>query len=149
VRFRPLGNTGLQVSEVSLGTVELGLDYGFRGSHHYGKPSIENSICLIHAALDMGVNLLDTARTYGSSEEVIGAALRGMSSKPYIMSKVLLSEQAEHNGIVTLRREMFSSIETSLKLLQVETLDLLLIHNATMALLQQPEIEICLKDAQR
>ena len=37
MRYRPLGDTGLKVSEISLGTAEIGLDYGFRGNAQYGK----------------------------------------------------------------------------------------------------------------
>ena len=92
MRYRSLGDTGLKVSEISLGTAEIGLDYGFKGNAHYGKPDVKESIRLLHTALDHGINLIDTARVYGNSEEIIGQALEGMTSPPYIASKVFLSK---------------------------------------------------------
>jgi aryl-alcohol dehydrogenase-like predicted oxidoreductase len=104
MRYRSLGDTGLKVSEISLGTAEIGLDYGFRGNAQYGKPDTKESIRLLHTALDHGINLIDTARAYGNSEDVIGQAFEGMSFPPYISSKVLLSE-ALKNGLCPARRD--------------------------------------------
>src|SRR6267143_2447162 len=130
MRFRFLGNTGLQVSEVSVGTAEIGLDYGFKGSAHYSRPESSESIRLIRRALDLGINLIDTARAYGNSEEIIGMALKGAQPSPYIVSKVFLSPEAEYTDFTALRHEIFTSIETSLKALRRDSIDLLLIHNA-------------------
>jgi len=149
MRYRPLGDTGLQISEISLGTVEIGLDYGFKGDAHYGKPDVQASIRLLRTALDHGINFLDTARSYGTSEEIIGQALEGMSSPPYVSSKVLLSKDAAGKPGPALRAEIFGSIETSLRALRRETLDALLIHNTTLEYLQSQEILACLEDAQR
>ena len=149
MRYRPLGNTGLKVSEISLGTAEIGLDYGFKGNAQYGKPDVKESIRLLHAALDHGINLIDTARVYGNSEEVIGQAFEGMSSLPYIASKVFLSKDASEKGLPALRDEIFSSIESSLRALRLETLDLLLIHNTAPEHLRREDILACLKEAQQ
>ena len=75
MNYRRLGRTGLQVSEISLGTVELGLDYGVPVAGEHLRPSEENAARLLNRALDIGVNFIDTARGYGISEEVIGRAL--------------------------------------------------------------------------
>jgi 1-deoxyxylulose-5-phosphate synthase len=149
MNLRPLGNTGLQVSEISLGTAEIGLDYGFKGAAGYRRPDIKDSIRLIHKALDLGVNLIDTARAYGNSEEVIGQALRETSKKPLVVSKVYLSAEAVHSGTPSLRRAIFASVEASLKALRRETIDVLLIHNSTLNLLRRPEIPACLDKVRR
>src|SRR5262245_20221103 len=102
MRYRPLGDTGLQVSEVSLGTAEIGLDYGFKGKNDYAKPDVKESIRLIHRAIDQGINFIDTARAYGNSEEVIGQAIEGMGSPPYVSSKVFLSKDASQKDSAAL-----------------------------------------------
>jgi aryl-alcohol dehydrogenase-like predicted oxidoreductase len=149
MRYRPLGDTGLQVSEISLGTVEIGLDYGFKGDNCYAKPDTRESIRLLYSAIDQGINLIDTARTYGNSEEVIGQAFEGMASRPYISSKVLLSKEAAQKDLPALRAEIFGSIEASLRALQIDTLDLLFIHNTEMQYLRRQEILACLEEAQQ
>src|SRR6185436_10886997 len=115
MRYRSLGDTGLKVSEISLGTAEIGLDYGFKGTADYGKPDAKASIRLLHSALDHGINLIDTARAYGNSEEVIGQAFEGMTSPPYIASKVFLSKDAAQKTFSALHEEIFTSIEASLR----------------------------------
>ena len=149
MRYRSLGDTGLKVSEISLGTAEIGLDYGFKGTADYGKPDAKASIRLLHSALDHGINLIDTARAYGNSEEVIGQAFEGMTSPPYIASKVFLSKDAAQKTFSALHEEIFTSIEASLRALRLETLDLLLIHNTAMEHLRRTEILTCLGEAQQ
>jgi aryl-alcohol dehydrogenase-like predicted oxidoreductase len=149
VRYRPLGNTGLQVSEISLGTAEIGLDYGFKGNPNYPKPDLLDSVRLIHAALDHGINLLDTAPVYGHSEEIIGRALRGVNSPPYITSKVMLCKDAPDKELPALRQEIFASIERSLQTLKRDSIDVLLIHNTTLNHLRKDEIQTCLEEAQQ
>ena len=149
MRYRSVGDTGLKVSEISLGTAEIGLDYGFKGNAHYGKPDVKESIRLLHAALDRGINLIDTARAYGPSEEIIGQAFEGISSPPYIASKVSLSKDASKKELPALRDEIFGSIETSLRALKLQTLDLLLIHNTALEHLRSEDVLVCLKEAQQ
>jgi len=149
MRYRSLGDTGLKVSEISLGTAEIGLDYGFKGTADYGKPDAKASIRLLHSALDHGINLIDTARAYGNSEEVIGQAFEGMTSPPYIASKVFLSKDAAQKTFSALHEEIFTSIEASLRALRLETLDLILIHNTALEHLRRTEILACLGEAQQ
>ena len=149
MRYRSLGDTGLKVSEISLGTAEIGLDYGFKGNADYGKPDVKESIRLLHTALDHGINLIDTARVYGNSEEIIGQALEGMSFRPYISSKVLLSKDAPQKRLPALREEIFGSIEASLRALKLEALDILLIHNTLLEHLRDEDILACLEEAQQ
>lgn len=147
MRYRILGDTGLEVSEISLGTAEIGLDYGFKGNAHYGKPDVKESIRLLHTALDQGINLIDTARAYGNSEEIIGQAFEGMSCPPYISSKVVLSKEAPQKTASALHEEIFGSIEASLRALRLETLDVLLIHNTSLEHVRSPGILACLEEA--
>ena len=123
----PLGNTGIVLPAIAVGTVELGLDYGFPGTDHYRRPAAEAAIALLHRAVDAGVTLIDTAPTYGDAESLVGRALAGMSRRPYIASKVMME---------TGRADAVSaSVERSLRALGVDCLDLLQVHNATLATL--------------
>jgi aryl-alcohol dehydrogenase-like predicted oxidoreductase len=75
---RPFGRTGLTVPALGLGAGPL-------GDHHLSEGDAER---LIHAALDLGVTLLDTARSYGASEPRIGRALRGRRARAVLSTKV-------------------------------------------------------------
>lgn len=61
---------GIDISALSLGTVQLGLSYGINNAD--GKPSQETANAILNAAIDGGINTLDTAGAYGDSEVVIG-----------------------------------------------------------------------------
>ena len=74
--YRTLGHTGLTVSALALGTVELGMDYGIAAPGHFTRPAEAAAIDLVHATLDAGITFIDTARAYGESEAVLGKALR-------------------------------------------------------------------------
>ena len=150
MNYKPLGNTGLQVSEIALGTAEIGMDYGFRGSVHYHPPGIEESIRLLCRAVDSGINLIDTARVYGISEQLVGKALQEMHTRPYILSKVYVPIQAQTSMTSQqLRAEVFGSLEASLRALQVEAIDLMLIHSATLETLNCQEYLACLDEARQ
>jgi aryl-alcohol dehydrogenase-like predicted oxidoreductase len=110
---------------------------------------VKDSIRLLHAALDHGINLIDTARVYGNSEEVIGQALEGMASPPYVASKVFLSKETPAKELPALRDEILSSIETSLRALKLQALDLLLIHNTALEHLRAEAVLVCLREAQK
>ena len=71
VKSRPLANTGWTVSEIALGTVELGMEYGFRCSAHYSPPFFDDAVALLRRAFDLGITLFDTAPTYGSGEALL------------------------------------------------------------------------------
>lgn len=127
---RRLGRTALQVSALALGTVELGLDYGIAAPGHFGRPTESDAIRLVHAALDAGINLIDTARAYGSSEAVLGRALTGRRHQVVLASKV--STQDPGGSPLApddLRRQMLDSLETSLRTLDTDYLDIWQVHN--------------------
>lgn len=136
MEYRTLGRTGLQVSALALGTVELGLDYGIDAPGEFGRPSESEARRLVHAALDAGINLIDTARAYGESEAVLGRALRDRRAQVVLATKV---RTAGENGVTPdaagLRRQMLASLEDSLRLLQTDYVDIWQIHNVDAELL--------------
>ncbi len=148
MEYSVIERTGLRVSRLALGTVELGMDYGFQGTEHRSKPAAAEAIRIVQRALDLGINLIDTAPTYGNSEELIGKALAGMKEKPLLASKVTIPDQAlapeERKKI---RRIILTTIETSLSALGVEKIDILQIHNTTQKLLTNDDVLRALEDA--
>jgi 1-deoxyxylulose-5-phosphate synthase len=117
MRQRTLGRTGLSVSELALGTVELGLDYGIAAAGERLKPDRRKAAALLNQALDLGINLLDTARAYGDAEEIIGEALKGRRGEYVLVSKVAAGP-ADVRG----------SVEASLRALQTDYIDVMMIH---------------------
>ncbi|MCW1970594.1 MAG: aldo/keto reductase [Anaerolineae bacterium] len=137
---RTLGRSNLQVSPLALGTVELGLDYGIAAPGHYGRPPEAEAIALVHATLDAGINFIDTARGYGESESVLGKALRGRRQQAIIATKtgVHHPDGTAMTG-TALRQHMRDSLDTSLRLLQTDYVDVWQIHNTDHAVLDQHE----------
>lgn len=126
---RPLGSTGLLVSPLGLGTVKLGRDQGVKYPNGFQIPDDHDARLLLDLARELGINLIDTAPAYGRSEERLGPLLRGQRDQWVIVSKV--GEEFE-NG---LSHHDFSaahtrrSVERSLKRLETEQIDLLLVHS--------------------
>lgn len=126
---RPLGSTGLLVSPLGLGTVKLGRDQGVKYPSGFQIPDDDEARLLLRQARQLGINLIDTAPAYGRSEERLGPLLRGQRNEWVIVSKV--GEEFD-NGV---SRHDFSaahtrmSIERSLKRLETDFIDLVLVHS--------------------
>jgi len=116
MKKRPLGRTGLEVSEISLGGAFL--------SSWGGRPA-EESVAAVGRALELGVNYIDTAPTYADSEEVLGLALEKVSAPCYISTKLGGRPQPFNPKDKALLRQ---SVEMSLKALRREVIDILIIH---------------------
>jgi aryl-alcohol dehydrogenase-like predicted oxidoreductase len=142
MRYRRLGRTDLNVSEISLGTVELGLDYGIGAG---GRPSEREAARLIDRAIELGVNFFDTARLYGESEAILGRALRGRREAVRIASKVSSFENEGLRG-AALRERVMRSVEESLRALERDTLDVLMIHSASREVIARGEVLAILEE---
>lgn len=138
---RRLGRTGLQVFGIALGTVELGLDYGIPAPGHFGRPHVEDAIRLVHAALDHGITLIDTARAYGASEDGLGQALAGRRHRVVLATKVS-TQGADGVSLagVALCERMLTTLDASLAALRTDWVDIWQIHNVDRALLDQHEL---------
>ncbi len=137
---RTLGRTGMQVSALSLGTAELGLDYGISAPGHPLRPSTEDAVGLVQEAVDSGLNFLDTARVYGNSEEILGRALASRWMNVYLATKTLVHAP---NGTVPphgeLARFMLKSLDCSLLALRRDYVDVWYIHNVDARVLERIE----------
>ncbi|MCB1776760.1 MAG: aldo/keto reductase [Candidatus Competibacteraceae bacterium] len=151
VELRPLGSTGLQVSALGLGTVKFGRNQGVKYPRPFTLPSDQEALGLLELAWDLGINLLDTAPAYGESEERLGRLLRQCRRDWVIVTKV---GEEFHAGV---SRFDFSaaatraSVERSLRLLGIETLDAVLIHSSgdDMAILEREDVLPTLRDLQQ
>ncbi|MFO0948418.1 MAG: aldo/keto reductase [Planctomycetota bacterium] len=151
MQHRRLGNTGLEVSVLSLGTVSLGLDYGIRAPGVAGAPSDADAIRVLYAAYDSGINLFDTAPAYGESESLLGRAF-GASRDVFIATKVsaaLKDGDGNTFSASELRDRTRKSLENSLHVLRREVLDIVQIHSASTASLTSGEITEELLTAQK
>ena len=133
-----LGKTGIEVSEIAFGGVEIGAPYGV---HKELMPQ-DAAVSLLKAAVDVGINLFDTARMYGLSEERIGRAFEGMREKVIISTKC--SHLHNNDGKIPcgnmLRDFIETSITTSLKMLKTDHFDIFLSHSSDAEILANQEV---------
>jgi 1-deoxyxylulose-5-phosphate synthase len=136
--YSTLGRTGLCVSKLALGTAAFGLEnYGIQEQGEPRRLSEGEAIGLVRAAVEKGINFFDTARGYGESEAVLGKGLSDCASC-IIATKVGIP--ADTKGSTALRRAVMDSVETSLKALRRDVLEVAQIHNATQEMLERGEI---------
>ncbi len=125
MQYRRLGDSGLEVSTIGLGTNNFGDNS--RWPFHMGPDEVAT---LIHASLDVGVNTLDTANAYGEgrSEEYIGRALKGRREDAVIATKVhgRMGEGPNREGLS--RKAIMYEVEQSLRRLQTDYIDLYQLH---------------------
>ena len=144
MKYRSLGRTGLTVSALSLGTVALGVDYGIAAPGEFGRPDEADAIRLVRAALDRGVTLIDTAPAYGESERIVGRAV-GRDPRAIIATKINTAVPV----VSGFSRTVIASLESSLRALDRDVLDIVQIHNATRAVIDEGAVTEALLDAQR
>lgn len=125
---RQLGNSDLFITPLGIGAWAMG---GSGWKFSWGPQDDDLSIAAIRAALDAGMNWIDTAAVYGlgHSEEVVARALKGVSRKPYVFTKCARNWN-ERGEIVKLlnRQAVRKECEDSLRRLQVDVIDLYQIH---------------------
>jgi aryl-alcohol dehydrogenase-like predicted oxidoreductase len=118
-----------QFSQLILGTVQLGLDYGI--SNLTGKPDMNESVEMLRHAYRQGVNTFDTARDYGTAENVIAEAEKKMSGsvKTQIMTKFKISSVNESN-FERAWSEVLTIVKKSLEVLELEKINTLMFHRS-------------------
>ena len=145
---RPLGSTGLSVSPLGLGTVKLGRDQGVKYPAGFIIPDDGQARMLLAQARGLGINLIDTAPAYGNSEARLGPLLRGQRHEWVIVSKVgeEFEDGQSHHDFSAAHTRM--SVERSLKRLETDCIDLVLVHSDgdDLAILEQQEVYQTLAD---
>ncbi len=121
MQYRPLGRTGVQVSPLCLGAMMFG---------PWGNEDKADSIRTIHAALDAGINFVDTADVYsgGVSEEIVGEALRGRRDDVVLATKFFMPMDTSPHHRGGSRRWIMEAVEHSLRRLRTDHIDLYQVH---------------------
>ncbi len=119
--YRNLGKTGLKVSPLCLGAMMFG---------SWGNPDHDDSIRIIHRALDAGINFIDTANGYseGESEVIVGKALQGKREGTVLATKVWAPVGQSPNQRGLSRKAIQEQVENSLRRLDTDVIDLYQIH---------------------
>lgn len=123
MKTRALGRTGIQVTPYCLGTMMFG---------RFGNPDPDDCVRIVHRALDAGINFVDTADVYGpggTTEEIVGRALRGRRDDVVLATKVNGSMGADPNRGGGSRRWIVAAVENSLRRLRTDRIDLYQIHH--------------------
>ncbi len=129
MQHRPLGNTGLHVSPIGLGTVKIGRNQGVKYPHEFDLPDDDAVRELLATARDLSVNLIDTAPAYGTSEERLGPLLHPDREAWRIVSKVGEEFTAGVSSFDFSPEHTRFSVERSLQRLQTDHLDCVLVHS--------------------
>lgn len=128
IEKRRLGNTGLEVTAVGFGALEIGRDWGLGTGEARHKPAEEDAAALLHTALDLSINLLDSASAYHRSEERIGKFVSTRRSE-YVLATKCGEHSREPDTYYDFSYEAIrDSIQRSRRLLQTDVIDLLQIH---------------------
>jgi len=143
MNYRDFGNTGMKVSEISLGTWQLG---GKWGSDY----SEQNALTTLETAYEQGINFFDTADVYndGESERSIGKFIKGKEGKVFVATKCG-RQITPHVSAGYTREAIVRYTEDSLKRLGVDALDLIQLHCPPTDVFYRPEIFETLQDLRR
>lgn len=129
VERRPLGNTGIDVSVLGLGTVKLGRTAGLKYPDAFELPSDDAVRSLLDAAADLGVNLIDTAPAYQLAESRLGELLPGPRDRWVLCTKAGESFDGERSTYDFSPEAIIASVERSLVRLRTDRLDVVLLHS--------------------
>jgi aryl-alcohol dehydrogenase-like predicted oxidoreductase len=121
MEYRRLGNTGLKVSRLCLGTMVFG---------RWGNADHDDCVRIMHRAFDEGINFVDTANRYGfgESEEIVGKGLHGKRDSVVLATKVFMPGLGGGLDRGTSRRHIFLQVEESLRRLGTDWIDLYQLH---------------------
>ncbi len=128
MQTKQLGNSDLKLTPIGVGAWAMG---GAGWAFAWGPQDDDDSISAIRAALDRGVNWIDTAAVYGlgHSEAVVGRAVKGLANPPYVFTECArIWNQAREIGKSLKADSIRREVEASLRRLQIERIDLYQIH---------------------
>lgn len=126
---KPVADTGIRLSPVGFGTVKLGRDQQVKYPQAFRIPDDHEAANLLALARDLGINLLDTAPAYGTSEERLGKLLAGQRSDWVICTKVGEEFEKGQSRFDFSPEHLRFSVKRSLKRLNTDYLDIVLVHS--------------------
>jgi aryl-alcohol dehydrogenase-like predicted oxidoreductase len=128
MQTKQLGNSDMHITPIGIGAWAMG---GGGWAFAWGPQDDDESVAAIHAALDAGINWIDTAAVYGlgHSEEVVARALKGRSRKPFVFTKCERVWNERREIVKSLKADSIRrEVEASLRRLQLDVIDLYQIH---------------------
>jgi len=148
MNHRILGRTGMHVSEIAFGGVEIGMPYGIGIQSEKDMLTKNEAISLLHSALESGINFFDTARIYGNSEQIMGKAFHDRRDQVILCSKC--RHFAGPDGAIPSYQELKTIIEASLSesmaALRTDFLDIFMLHQATPRILANDDVSRIMAD---
>jgi aryl-alcohol dehydrogenase-like predicted oxidoreductase len=148
MKTRKLGSTGIVVSEIAFGGVEIGIPYGIGIKDKADMLSEKDAIHLLHTAIEEGVNFFDTARLYGESERIMGNAFKDRREKVVLCSKCthIKDKDGKIAAYPALKKLIENSLHESLKMLQTDVLDVFMLHQGDLEILENDFVSQILVD---
>lgn len=139
---RTLGRTGIQVSEIAFGGVEIGMPYGIGVKNKADMLSESKAIRLLHSAIDSGINFFDTARMYGESELIMGRAFKDRRDQVVICTKCrsFRDKYDKLPDAEDLKKIIEISLSESLTELQSEYIDIYMLHQSDIEIIENETI---------
>ncbi len=138
MNYRTLGKSGIKVSEIAFGSVEIGLPYGIGVKSKDDMLSEQEAINLLNSAVDKGINFFDTARMYGNSEYIIGKAFKDKRDKVVISTKCKRFNEVGNKlpSNIELRETILTSLHESLAALKTDYVDVYMLHQVDLEILK-------------
>lgn len=132
MKLRAIGNTGVAVSPIGFGTVKIGRDQGVKYPNQFKIPDNSQVLNLLSICRELSINLLDTAPAYGLSEQRLGQLLKPCERQDWVISSKAGEEFNNDTGESHFdfsAKAITHSVERSLKRLNTDYLDILMIHS--------------------
>ncbi len=140
MEYRQLGRTGLEVSEIGFGALEIGRDWGIPVGDDHGRPDEQQAIRVLNAVVDSGINFIDAAPAYELSEERIGKALSHRRREFVLATKVgEQRDDGEDSHYDYSADGTLAFIERSLTRMKTDVIDLVQIHSAPTEVIRSGE----------
>jgi len=151
MNYRTLGKTQLRVSEIGLGALEIGRDWPYwrEADEGFSRPEESSAIRIVHEAIDLGINFMDTAPAYFQSEAILGKALKGKRQQVILATKCGEWFDGQNSVYDYSANATEKFIENSLKQLQTDYVDLLQIHSGNVDVVRRGETLEAMKKSQK
>jgi aryl-alcohol dehydrogenase-like predicted oxidoreductase len=132
MNYTEIANSGVHVSAIGFGTVKIGRDMGVKYPHGFTIPDDQQVLHLLSLCRELGINLLDTAPAYGTSEERLGLLLKSSERQDWVINSKAGEEFDSQSGLSKFdfsAAAITKSVERSLKKLNTDYIDIVMIHS--------------------
>ena len=148
---RILGRTGIKVSEIAFGGVEIGMPYGIGVKSKAEMLSGPEAVYLLREALSHGINFFDTARVYGESESLMGQAFHDRRDRVVLCSKCrpFRDRKGRLPEADICRKIILDSLQESLHALKTDFIDVYMLHQGDVEILSQEVIAETFSDLKK